>query len=642
MKNAAFARYVSVLFILAMAAPIPACGPPALPAGSKIKLPQGGGEGGKYQCRDVTGSSEPWLVEWDPPAKARFQSASADGVLLVKYQGCSLGVLYGCEVKGSYRFLETTRSLQTEHIGNEAELFAKLPIGALNLAGEFKKGEKWSLDYVVVGTRTASVRDVRREALSGRCAGATHLVKGMAVGAYQLSAGAHRKVGAEASLKGVGGAGGKVGSEARRLRQDGQYDKCVKPGTAAGDRGCQAIVKLYLQPVSGYAAVVAPPVPGSTPPPGAQALPPVGAELGHLRVEGSPRGARVDVTGPAKFKGPRAAALPRTWQNVPAGQYRVKVRARDNEPYETTVTVLPERTRVVPVVLQKAYGQLTIGGSPSGARVELSGPDGKNKVFGLTKSFTFRRIRRGTYSVKVTRTGYTTFARQVQVHGGKETSVAVKLQQVNTTGGSGVSAGSGKAGISWVSSRPAGVQFSKTEVTLGQYRTCVRARACKKSTYSTKSDSKYCNWGHTGRQRHPMNCVNWHGARAFCRWAGGRLPTEKEWYAEASNGKTREYPWGSAKATCARAVMDEGGDGCGKDRTWPVCSRPAGNSVSGLCDLSGNVWEWTSTAQGSARVVRGGGWFNNNQANLRSSARFDSPPPLRSRDFGFRCARSPP
>ena len=678
MKNAAFARVVSV-FILGTAASIPACGPPALPVGPQVKLPQGGGEGGKYQCRDVTGASEPWLVEWDPPAKARFQSASADGVLLVKYQGCSLEVLYGCEVKGSYKFAETTRSLQTEHIGNEAELFAKLPIGALNLAGEFKKGDRWSLDYVVVGTRTATVKDVRREALSGRCAGATHLVQGMAVGAYQLSAGASRKVGAEVSLKGVGGAGGKVGSEARRLRQDGQYELCVKKDTAAVERGCQAIVKLYLQPVSGYAAVAAPPVPGSAAPAGAGTLPPVGAELGHLRVEGSPRGARVDLSGPAGFKGPKAAALPRTWQNLPAGRYQVKVRAAGHDPYETTVTVLPDRMKLVPVRLQKAYGQLTIGGTPAGARVQLSGPGGLKKVFGLTASFTFPRLRRGSYTIEVTRTGYTTVRRQVRVAGGQTTRVAVKAHQVNTTGG-GVAAG-GRAGIQWVAI-PGGsfimgsssgssdekpvhrvtvgaFSMLKTEVTVAQYRACLRAGKC------TKPDTgSYCNWGKGGRDAHPVNCVDWSQARRFCRWAGGRLPSEAEWeYAARSGGKNWKYPWGNAAATCSRAVMGHARSctatdpcGCGKNRTWPVCSKTAGNTTQGLCDMAGNVWEWTedcwhgsysgAPTDGSAwtrnceydRVSRGGSGFDP-AGHLRATPRSTIPPAPAPVNLGVRCAR---
>jgi len=208
----------------------------------------------------------------------------------------------------------------------------------------------------------------------------------------------------------------------------------------------------------------------------------------------------------------------------------------------------------------------------------------------------------------------------------------------------------GQAGITWMASKPAGVQFTGSEVTVGQYRSCVNGGACKKGMFETKSDNKYCNWGHSGREHHPMNCVNWHGATAFCGWAGGRLPTEEEWYAEASNSGARKYPWGGQQATCARAVMDDGQtkgsagsetDGCGEDRTWPVCSKTAGNSVSGLCDMSGNVWEWTSTVKGSARVLRGGGWSFFNQVLLRSSARSGYNPTNRYNSvFGFRCARS--
>jgi len=69
----------------------------------------------------------------------------------------------------------------------------------------------------------------------------------------------------------------------------------------------------------------------------------------------------------------------------------------------------------------------------------------------------------------------------------------------------------------------------------------VRAGACKVGTFKNESDDKHCNWGHTGRELHPMNCVNWCGAAAFCLWAGARQPNGHERYNKVTNGGTRKY-----------------------------------------------------------------------------------------------------
>jgi hypothetical protein len=232
--------------------PLLSCRAPALPTGPRRMQPASAssGEGGKYQCKDVTGSTDPWLVEWEPSQKVRLQSKSKKGVLLVKYEGCDLTVLYGCEVEGGYNFIATTRSRQTEYINSEDDLFAKLPIGALKLATEFKQGDRWSLDYVLVGTQETSVEKIDRADLKDRCAEATHFVQGMAVGAYELGSAAHRKGGVEATFYGAG-AGASSGGEAGLLRQDGRYEKCTKEETDAADSGCQAVVQLFLQPVTG-------------------------------------------------------------------------------------------------------------------------------------------------------------------------------------------------------------------------------------------------------------------------------------------------------------------------------------------------------------------------------------------------------
>jgi formylglycine-generating enzyme required for sulfatase activity len=205
-------------------------------------------------------------------------------------------------------------------------------------------------------------------------------------------------------------------------------------------------------------------------------------------------------------------------------------------------------------------------------------------------------------------------------------------------------------GLTWLASAFAGIELTRTEVTVAEYARCVDAGGCDGSRlhgteYQGKAfaPSPYCNWGErASRGNHPVNCVTHREAEAFCRWAGGRLPSADEWGAEASAGGTRTYPWGEAAPTCARAVMKgEGNDGCGQDRTWPVCSKPAGNSVSGLCDLGGNLWEWTSTVEGAKRVNVGASWIAGEADSGRFAARFRSSDPedYRGNGMGFRCAR---
>ena len=204
----------------------------------------------------------------------------------------------------------------------------------------------------------------------------------------------------------------------------------------------------------------------------------------------------------------------------------------------------------------------------------------------------------------------------------------------------GPSEKSGKGGVTWVRSAATGLEFTKSEITVAQYRACVDWGNCTKP--NDKSASEYCNWGYPDRDAHPVNCVDWNQAKSFCEWVGGRLPTEKEWEAEASNKGSREYPWGAAEVSCERAIWGDWlrTDGCGKDSTWPVCSKPRGNSVSGLCDMSGNVWEWTSSADYSVRVPRGGSWYDDKSTYLRASNRFRFTPTPRNSNCGLRCVRS--
>jgi formylglycine-generating enzyme required for sulfatase activity/predicted RNA-binding Zn-ribbon protein involved in translation (DUF1610 family) len=181
------------------------------------------------------------------------------------------------------------------------------------------------------------------------------------------------------------------------------------------------------------------------------------------------------------------------------------------------------------------------------------------------------------------------------------------------------------------------------------------------------------NWRHpqgpgsslSGLDDHPVVQVNWYAADAYCKWAGGSLPTEAQWENAARDADGRLFPWGNElpkdvflnaadsnlPVAWARSDMNDG-----YRYTAPVGTYPAGVSPYGAQDMAGNAWEWTRTlfksypyAADDGReiageptvtdrmVMRGGSWYDD-YGSVRSTLRFGGKPDQAHDAVGFRCA----
>ncbi len=180
-------------------------------------------------------------------------------------------------------------------------------------------------------------------------------------------------------------------------------------------------------------------------------------------------------------------------------------------------------------------------------------------------------------------------------------------------------------------------EIDRSEVTVAQYDDCVEEGDCSWPA----GHGLDCNFGRADRLNHPVNCVDWNQAAAYCKWAGKRLPTEQEWEKAARGTDGRPYPWGGEEPRCELAVIRDGGSGCSVHPTWPVCSMTAGNSPYGLCDTAGNVWEWTATCDSESKecVRRGGSGSSISRTSLRTDNRATDEPDEQSPGVGFRCAK---
>lgn len=208
--------------------------------------------------------------------------------------------------------------------------------------------------------------------------------------------------------------------------------------------------------------------------------------------------------------------------------------------------------------------------------------------------------------------------------------------------------------------------MDRFEVTIAEYKACVKRGACK------KGGPFYPDFS---RPHQPIVGMSWFAAKQYCEVHGKQLPTEAQWEAAARGPEGAAFPWGNDRATCRLAVLrDKRGRSCGtpmarssepyKGRTFVVGSRPAG--FYGLFDMAGNAWEYVadwyapdlatcgaacsgidpkgpcdgaeSCPGATDKLVKGGSWYWSAEYAAGWVRRPQPPGNSPFHHFGFRCA----
>lgn len=582
---------------------------------------------GQATCSVAKDPLNPLIVEWPGTSRSALEATAQQGPVVVSYLGCVMKVLPDCHASGAglYELARVTPSRETIAMADEAELRARLPLGVANLASELKVGSGLELSYVSVGQKQLAKPPT---ALSGQCGGATHYVRALTIGAYELNVTSRFEAagGVEIGGTGVSGAGRSARS---RLRGSGEVERCASGKASDGElaQSCGAVLQLGLVPIDAADGKVAAAGFGA----GVGAVPVI-PRVGELRELATGGGglADVDVALLELLQAAKRADKGGAPARGKAAAWDALASYRGANPYLASAEQRRDQWTAVDEAGRKRHAQVRV------MCAQRSRDEAKlARLLRLDEDVVPKRQREG-YKREFDQV-YAAWAADIPRCGSS-------AGEMITVAGGSLTTAARDAGLPASPPRRVEVDafdLDAVEVTTAAYAVCVTGGGCEKP-----GSGDACNWGVSGRERHPINCVNWSQATAYCAWAGKRLPTEDEWEFAARGTASRTFPWGDVgpgkTAACWAADTPRPAATC------EVGTHEADRTPEGVRDLAGNVGEWTSSGgrdpsgagASGLRVVRGGSWGDGQTGDLLGARREGYPPSVQSRELGFRCAKA--
>jgi len=351
--------------------------------------------------------------------------------------------------------------------------------------------------------------------------------------------------------------------------------------------------------------------------------------------------------------------------DAPLGSHELRISAANKREHQQSISVSAGQEIRVEAPLADAVGRIVVQTTP-GAQVFVD--NASRGTADPSGTLAVSDVLGGTYSLRITAEGKKDFQQSVTVKAGEETRIDAPLADLPPTPGMVKENPKDGLNYAWVPPGPfmmgcspgetkcdpeekpshavritKGFWMGQIEVPVGAYK-----RFSMDSHRPLPPEPNF-NRGWSN-DRMPMVKMTWSEARAYCLWAGGRLPTEAEWeYAARAGSLQSLYGPLDAIAWYARN-SGSGGPDWGRPQAGSL-KRP---NAFGLFDMLGNVREWTNDwfdkgyyarspqddppgpASGRLRVTRGRAWVANGE-DMRVSYRGSDPPDGGYFEAGFRC-----
>ncbi|MDZ4858541.1 MAG: SUMF1/EgtB/PvdO family nonheme iron enzyme [Candidatus Hydrogenedentes bacterium] len=350
--------------------------------------------------------------------------------------------------------------------------------------------------------------------------------------------------------------------------------------------------------------------------------------VGEVSIESTPSSASVYLED-----GTPLGVTPLRNVQLPEGTHKIELRKDRYEPLTATLEVRADYKYTKPYKLEPRQSRIEVFSTPSSAFIYLNNRIQKEKTPARLP------VTPGTYTVAVYAKGYIMAEQVITVEPASDANVSLSMKEGAVPPGMVlIPGGEFTMGMDEKSpdERPKrtllveAFYIDKYEVSNAQYKEVFPSHDVKK-----------------GQEDYPVTGLTWEQATEYAKLAGKRLPTEIEWEKAARGADGREYPWGNLWDPTL-ANINHGKPG---NKLMPLGEFLGGASPYGCLDMSGNVYEWTSSWYSAYpgntdivkeygqvyRVLRGGSYLKG-PFEARSTARHYDLMANEREDYGLRCA----